>query len=69
MALSGRGRELWPPGLVAVTSIIGIDLLGGFDIGHHGAAVIEFHAAGIGIDDEGRIDQVAMILHQPLRRR
>ncbi len=69
MALSGRGRELCPPGFVAVTSIVGVNLLGRFDICHDRAAVVEFHAAGIGIDDEGRIDEIAVILDQPLRRR
>ena len=45
--------------------VVGIDLFRGFDVGDDGASVIEFNAAGIGIDDERRIDQVAMIVDQP----
>ena len=48
---------------------VGVDLLRGFDVGHDGAAVVEFHAAGVGIDDEGRIDQVAMLAAPASRRR
>ncbi len=40
---------------------IGVDLFGGLDIGDHGAAVVQLHAACVGIDDVGRIDQIAMV--------
>ncbi len=43
-----------------------VDLFGGFDVGDDGLAVFEFDAAGVGVDDEGRIDEVAMIFYEPV---
>ncbi len=45
---------------------IGVDLLCGFDGGDDGVAVIEFDAAGVRVDDEGRVDQVAMMGDKPV---
>jgi hypothetical protein len=45
---------------------VGVDLLGRFDVGDHGAAVLEFDAAGVGVDDVGRVDEVAVMLDEPL---
>ena len=69
MALSGRGQRAVAAAIDGRDLVVGVDLFSSFDIGHDGAAMIEFNAAGVGIDDEGRIDQVAMLRSPASRRR
>ena len=46
---------------------VGVDFFGGLDVGFHGLAVIEIDAAGVGVDDECGVDEVAVIFDEPVR--
>ena len=66
MALSGLGRELWPPGLSDVSSKSAYC----FSVASTSTFTgLPFHggdAAGIVVERELGIDEIAMVLQQPI---
>ena len=46
--------------------VVGVELLAGVDGEDGGFAVVQLHAAAVGVEDEFGVDQVAVVLDQPV---
>ena len=66
MALSGLGRELWPPGLSEVSSKSAYCFSVASTSTFTGLPFRSGYAAGIGVQRELGVDQIAMVLQQPI---
>ena len=60
------GQRTVPAGIFHLKLIIGIELFRGVDRHHHRLAIARVDATAIGIQNECRVDEVAMIAQQPV---
>ena len=62
----GHGERVVSAGIYCGELIVGVELLGSPHVEGDRLAMRQVHPAGIGVDDELRFDQVAMVLEQPV---
>ena len=62
----GCGLRAVAPGTGGGKLIVAVELLGSLHVKRDRLAMIRVHAPGIGVEHERRVDQVAVVLEQPI---